>query len=55
MNAVFNGLLLAGAADGGVRVWRDYTFPGTQKLATAWQVSLVTFQTYRSLHVSLAY
>lgn len=38
INAVFNGLLLAAAADGGVRVWRDYTFPRTQKLATAWQV-----------------
>lgn len=39
INQVFNGLLLAGAADGSVRVWRDYTFPRTQRLATAWQVS----------------
>lgn len=43
INAVFNGLLLAGAADGGVRVWRDYTFPGTQKLATAWQVGQLLY------------
>ena len=32
------GLLMVGAADGSVRVWRDYTFRGTQRLATAWQV-----------------
>ena len=38
INQVFNGLLLSGAADGAVRVWRDYTFPRTQRLATAWQV-----------------
>jgi hypothetical protein len=28
---------MVGAADGSVRVWRDYTFRGTQRLATAWQ------------------
>lgn len=39
INQVFNGLLLSGSADGSVRVWRDYTFPRTQRLATAWQVS----------------
>ena len=39
INQIFNGLLLSGAADGAVRVWRDYTFPRTQRLATAWQVS----------------
>lgn len=36
------GLLMVGAADGSVRVWRDYTFRGTQRLATAWQVRLRT-------------
>ena len=39
INQVFNGLLLSGSADGSVRVWRDYTFPRTQRLATAWQVT----------------
>ena len=29
---------MVGAADGSVRVWRDYTFRGTQRLAAAWQV-----------------
>lgn len=38
INQVFNGLLLSGSADGSVRLWRDYTFPRTQRLATAWQV-----------------
>ncbi len=38
INQVFNGLLLSGSADGSVRVWRDYTFPRTQRLATSWQV-----------------
>ena len=39
INQIFNGLLLSGAADGAVRVWRDYTFPRTHRLATAWQVA----------------
>jgi len=38
INQVFSGLLLSGSADGSVRVWRDYTFPRTQRLATSWQV-----------------
>ena len=38
INEIFNGLLLSGAADGAVRIWRDYTFPRTQTLATGWQV-----------------
>ena len=38
VNAVHAGILMAGSADGAVRVWRDYTFRGTQRLATAWQV-----------------
>lgn len=32
------GLLMVAAADGSVRVWRDYTYRGSQRLATAWQV-----------------
>ena len=31
------GLLMVAAADGSVRVWRDYTYRGSQRLATAWQ------------------
>ena len=34
---------MVGAADGSVRVWRDYTFRGTQRLATAWQVLKTCF------------
>ncbi|KAK9819637.1 hypothetical protein WJX72_000593 [[Myrmecia] bisecta] len=37
LNELYSGLLLAGAADGAVRVWRDYVFKGQQRLATAWQ------------------
>ena len=29
---------MACAADGSVRVWRNYTLRGQQRLATAWQV-----------------
>ena len=29
---------MVAAADGSVRVWRDYTYRGSQRLATAWQV-----------------
>ena len=32
------GRLMVAAADGAVRVWRDYTYRGSQRLATAWQV-----------------
>ncbi|CAL8465312.1 g4847 [Coccomyxa elongata] len=37
LNEAQAGLLMVGGADGSVRVWRDYTFRGTQRLATAWQ------------------
>lgn len=38
LNELHNGLLMACAADGSVRVWRNYTLRGQQRLATAWQV-----------------
>ena len=31
-------VLLAGSSDGAVRVWRNYTLPGNQRMATALQV-----------------
>lgn len=31
---------MACTADGSVRVWRDYTLRGQQRLATAWQVCI---------------
>lgn len=37
-------LLMACAADGAVRIWRDYTVRGSQRLATAWQSVLVASQ-----------
>ena len=40
LNEVQDGLLLAGTADGAVRVWRNYAFKGEQRLATAWQVGM---------------
>jgi hypothetical protein len=39
LNEAHAGLLLAGTADGAVRVWRNYTAAHSQRLATAWQVS----------------
>lgn len=38
LNEVQDGLLLAGTADGAVRVWRNYALKGEQRMATAWQV-----------------
>ena len=38
LNELHNGLLMACAADGSVRVWRNYAVRGQQRLATAWQV-----------------
>lgn len=40
LNEVQDGLLLAGTADGAVRVWRNYALKAEQRLATAWQVSI---------------
>ncbi|CAL5222212.1 g4544 [Coccomyxa viridis] len=37
LNELQAGLLMVAAADGSVRVWRDYTYRGSQRLATAWQ------------------
>ena len=45
------GLLMVAAADGSVRVWRDYTYRGSQRLATAWQV----LQPARSAALALIY
>lgn len=42
LNEVQDGLLLAGTADGAVRVWRNYAYKGEQRLATAWQVGTTT-------------
>ncbi|EFN54506.1 hypothetical protein CHLNCDRAFT_135218 [Chlorella variabilis] len=41
LNELHNGLLMACAADGSVRVWRNYAVRGQQRLATAWQSVLV--------------
>ncbi|KAL4426136.1 hypothetical protein ABPG77_007418 [Micractinium sp. CCAP 211/92] len=41
LNELHSGLLMACAADGSVRIWRDYTLRGQQRLATAWQSVLV--------------
>ena len=43
LNEVQDGLLLAGTADGAVRVWRNYALKGEQRLATAWQVGITAF------------
>ncbi|DBA97523.1 hypothetical protein WJX77_009223 [Trebouxia sp. C0004] len=37
LNEVQDGLLLAGTADGALRVWRNYAHKAEQRLATAWQ------------------
>lgn len=37
LNEVQDGLLLAGTADGAVRVWRNYALKSEQRLASAWQ------------------
>ena len=42
LNEVQDGLLLAGTADGAVRVWRNYAHKAEQRLATAWQVGSIT-------------
>jgi hypothetical protein len=39
LNEVQGGLLLAGAADGAVRVWRNFSYRGAQRLASTWQAS----------------
>lgn len=44
LNESHGSLLMACAADGAVRVWRDYTLRGGQRLATAWQSVLVASQ-----------
>ena len=38
LNEVQEGLLMAAAAEGAVRIWRNYTIKSEQRLATAWQV-----------------
>lgn len=41
LNELHNGLLMACAADGAVRIWRNYAVRGQQRLASAWQAVLV--------------
>ena len=41
LNELHNSLLLACAADGAVRAYRNHTMRGGQRLATAWQSVLV--------------
>lgn len=38
LNEISGGMLLAGAADGAVRVWRNFPYRSAQLLATAWRV-----------------
>lgn len=40
-----NGLLMTCSEDGGVKVWRDFTMKGEQRLATAWQSVVLHSQT----------
>jgi hypothetical protein len=39
LNEISGGVLLAGAVDGAVRVWRNFPNRSAQRLATAWRVS----------------
>ena len=39
LNEIQGGMLLSGAADGSVRVWRNFSHRGAQRLASAWRVS----------------
>ena len=41
LNELHNGLLMTCAADGAVRIWRNYAERGQQRLASAWQAVLV--------------
>lgn len=41
LNELHNGLLMCCAADGSVRIWRNYALRGQQRLASAWQSTLV--------------
>ncbi|KAL3149110.1 hypothetical protein ABBQ32_001950 [Trebouxia sp. C0010 RCD-2024] len=51
LNEVQDGLLLAGTADGAVRVWRNYALKGEQRLATAWQaVPVAQVHSYSQLY-----
>ncbi len=38
LNEIQGGMLLSGAADGSVRVWRNFSHRGAQRLASAWRV-----------------
>ena len=44
LNEMHNGLLMTCSEDGGVKVWRDFTVKGEQRLATAWQSVLLQSQ-----------
>ena len=48
LNEVQDGLLLAGTADGALRVWRNYAHKAEQRLATAWQVGTLLLLPFTS-------
>ena len=48
LNEIEGGMLLSGAADGGVRVWRNFAHRGSQRLTTAWRVRMAS-------HARIAY
>lgn len=56
LNEIEGGMLLSGAADGSVRVWRHFSHRGAQRLTTAWRVcpapqsSMFVLLTYGSLY-----
>lgn len=49
LNEVSGGMLLAGAADGAVRIWRNFPYRAAQRLATAWRVGAAVHATYCGL------
>lgn len=54
LNEVHAAVLLVGCADGGVRVWRNHTFAGQQRLSTAFQACpAMLFLQVSQLHTSL--
>jgi len=57
LNEIEGGMLLSGAADGSVRVWRHFSHRGAQRLTTAWRVcsvhqcSVLVLLMYHSMYV----
>lgn len=48
LNEVQGGVLLSGAADGSVRIWRHFCHRGAQRLATAWRVRAACAALYQA-------